>query len=185
YNSTPVKANLFPNLIPKFQDLDSPHGDSRELSKPGLPKPNILKEELRSQNVSSTTVQNNNKNSLSSSGSDLVFTPDKDQHSSPTFQPNSFILGSTPSKIDRDVILAIGNTEVSSNDFPCTWKWMKSVLSYKEADRQRWRTPKQASSAQSSYKGAPVAFTWPASPLARNRWTPIDSPMSKLALPNE
>ncbi|CAK8697250.1 unnamed protein product [Clavelina lepadiformis] len=90
-----------------------------------------------------------------------------------------YLTGDEPSKIDRDVILAISDTEISAAKYPHVWTWMKSVLSYSEDDRLKWSTPKstirRGVSSFPTPLGTPLKFAWPASPLAKTRHTPLKS----------
>ncbi|XP_078494457.1 ankyrin repeat and LEM domain-containing protein 2-like [Ciona intestinalis] len=183
--STPIKPPTNPvlNLTSKFDELDagSPHGDSKESNpQPGLPKPSLTNDDVVNKSLSYSVLRDKNNSSIASSISDDVFTPESLHNP----QSNVFILGSAPSKVDRDVILAIENAEVSSVEFPHTWKWMEGVLSYSETDRQRWKTPKRSSnlSPLPTQRGTPVSFTWLASPLARPRTPLATEPLTKSKL---
>jgi len=56
-----------------------------------------------------------------------------------TYLSNNFSCcqSTSPTKVDTDVLLAIGETEISADKYPCVWKWMKGVLSYSTEDRNR------------------------------------------------
>ncbi|KAL9966171.1 hypothetical protein ACROYT_G024209 [Oculina patagonica] len=52
-----------------------------------------------------------------------------------------FIQGLQPSKLDLDVLLAIGQENIDSGKFPCIAQWKKLVTSYSEATQQSWPSP--------------------------------------------
>lgn len=54
---------------------------------------------------------------------------------------NIFIQGLQPSKLDLDVLIAIGQTKIDSVKYPCIQEWKEHVMSYSEAAQQSWPSP--------------------------------------------
>ncbi|XP_065827000.1 ankyrin repeat and LEM domain-containing protein 2-like [Oscarella lobularis] len=55
----------------------------------------------------------------------------------------SFITGKEPSKMDQDVLNALGNRSIQEDLYPNVSKWKKLVLGYSNEERQRWSTPRR------------------------------------------
>ncbi|XP_053332289.1 ankyrin repeat and LEM domain-containing protein 2 isoform X1 [Clarias gariepinus] len=66
----------------------------------------------------------------------------KSTHSSPEgpeeVQPQVFLAGDSPSKLDNEVLLAVTGADVDDQRFPCISRWRNRVCSYPESQRHRW-----------------------------------------------
>ncbi|XP_071428513.1 ankyrin repeat and LEM domain-containing protein 2 [Pithys albifrons albifrons] len=52
-----------------------------------------------------------------------------------------FLLGEQPSKLDSDVLAALGAAEIDPQKYPMISKWKHAVQSYSSSDRQSWPSP--------------------------------------------
>ncbi|XP_077418232.1 ankyrin repeat and LEM domain-containing protein 2 isoform X2 [Vanacampus margaritifer] len=52
-----------------------------------------------------------------------------------------FIVGDSPSKLDRDVLSAIGGVKVDLQKYPSVHKWMSTMRSYSSSDMESWPSP--------------------------------------------
>ncbi|XP_043916235.1 ankyrin repeat and LEM domain-containing protein 2-like [Protopterus annectens] len=50
-------------------------------------------------------------------------------------------IGDEPSKVDIDVLAALGNIEISPQNYPSIHRWKSSVLSFPSSVRQSWQSP--------------------------------------------
>merc|ERR1712012_23338 len=71
---------------------------------------------------------------------------------------NYFLVGSEPSKVDRDVIIAIGDTVLNPMLYPLTRAWKKCVESFSKEDQSRWRTPRRKLEKRPILPMSPIAF---------------------------
>ncbi|XP_077457882.1 ankyrin repeat and LEM domain-containing protein 2 isoform X2 [Stigmatopora argus] len=79
-----------------------------------------------------------------------------------------FIDGDYPTKLDCDVLTAIGDIEVDSQKYPSVHKWMRTIKSYSSSDIQSWPSPavvKRQLEKQRQTPGSPSGFL--ASPSGR------------------
>ncbi|XP_077601224.1 ankyrin repeat and LEM domain-containing protein 2-like [Stigmatopora nigra] len=79
-----------------------------------------------------------------------------------------FIDGDSPTKLDCDVLTAIGDVEVDIQKYPSVHKWMSTIKSYSSSDIQSWPSPavpKRQVGTQHQTPGSPSGF--PASPSGR------------------
>ncbi|NXC37462.1 ANKL2 protein, partial [Campylorhamphus procurvoides] len=65
-----------------------------------------------------------------------------------------FLLGEQPSKLDSDVLAAIGAAEIDPQKYPMIYKWKHAVQSYSSSDRQSWPSPAVKAKFQSQALGA-------------------------------
>uniref|UniRef100_A0A250Y6B6 Ankyrin repeat and LEM domain-containing protein 2 n=1 Tax=Castor canadensis TaxID=51338 RepID=A0A250Y6B6_CASCN len=78
--------------------------------------------------------------SSSKSGSQTAVAP----VSSPTMRDTTrklFLFGEEPSKLDRDVLAALGCADVDPGLYPAVHRWKSAVLGYSPSDRQSWPSP--------------------------------------------
>ncbi|XP_058230651.1 ankyrin repeat and LEM domain-containing protein 2 isoform X2 [Hemibagrus wyckioides] len=78
----------------------------------------------------------------------------------PRVRKGLFIEGDSPSRLDRDVYLALGAVEIDPLKYPSIHKWKSTVQSYSSAEMQSWQTPavlKPHSRLQSLTPGSPVS----------------------------
>ncbi|XP_068419361.1 ankyrin repeat and LEM domain-containing protein 2 isoform X1 [Eschrichtius robustus] len=52
-----------------------------------------------------------------------------------------FLFGEEPSKLDRDVLVALECADVDPRQYPALHRWRSAVLRYSPADRQSWPSP--------------------------------------------
>ncbi|NWX97084.1 ANKL2 protein, partial [Nothoprocta ornata] len=64
-----------------------------------------------------------------------------------------FLLGEQPSKLDSDVLAAIGAAEIDPQKYPVIYKWKHAVEAYCSSDRQSWPSP----ALRARVKSQPVA----------------------------
>ncbi|NXK85818.1 ANKL2 protein, partial [Formicarius rufipectus] len=76
-----------------------------------------------------------------------------------------FLLGEQPSKLDSDVLAAIGAAEIDAQKYPMIYKWKHTVQSYSSSDRQSWPSPalKAKFRSQTIGAGLPSASAYPSS----------------------
>nr|XP_039252121.1 ankyrin repeat and LEM domain-containing protein 2-like [Styela clava] len=54
-----------------------------------------------------------------------------------------FLAGGAPTKLDRDVLIAIGDTDLETSKFPAILRWKLSILAFSEQERMKWSTPRK------------------------------------------
>ncbi|XP_061528970.1 ankyrin repeat and LEM domain-containing protein 2 isoform X1 [Phycodurus eques] len=59
----------------------------------------------------------------------------------PHIRRGLFIHGDSPTKLDRDVLSAIGDVEVDLQKYPSIHKWVSTMTSYSSSDMQSWPSP--------------------------------------------
>ncbi|NXG15515.1 ANKL2 protein, partial [Grallaria varia] len=76
-----------------------------------------------------------------------------------------FLLGEQPSKLDSDVLAAIGAAEIDAQKYPMIYKWKHAVQSYSSSDRQSWPSPalKAKFRSRTIAAGLPNASVYPSS----------------------
>ncbi|NXP21258.1 ANKL2 protein, partial [Scytalopus superciliaris] len=76
-----------------------------------------------------------------------------------------FLLGEQPSKLDSDVLAAVGAAEIDPQKYPMVYKWKHAVQSYSSSDRQSWPSPslKAKFRSQAIAAGLPNAPAYPSS----------------------
>ncbi|NXG04931.1 ANKL2 protein, partial [Sakesphorus luctuosus] len=92
-----------------------------------------------------------------------------------------FLLGEQPSKLDSDVLAALGAAEIDPQKYPMIYKWKHAVQSYSSSDRQSWPSPalKAKFRSQTIAAGLPNASGYPSS----GRRSPIPGSPSKAGGP--
>lgn len=63
---------------------------------------------------------------------------DDDSFTTPPSSPTFFISGVYPSKVDRDVFLALANVQIDSLRFPTVHRWHQSVLFFNSEEQMKW-----------------------------------------------
>ncbi|NWI09411.1 ANKL2 protein, partial [Crypturellus soui] len=73
-----------------------------------------------------------------------------------------FLLGEQPSKLDGDVLAAIGAAEIDPQRYPAIYKWKHAVESYSSSDRQSWPSPalRGRAKSQTAAAGPPTASVY-------------------------
>lgn len=74
-----------------------------------------------------------------------------------------FIEGDSPTKLDREVLLALGSTDVESLKYPSIHKWKSTVQTYTQSEMQSWQTP---SLHKTHFRAPPIT---PGSPVSSLR----------------
>lgn len=69
-----------------------------------------------------------------------------------------FLIGSEPSKVDRDVLIAIGGADLNPMQYPLIRAWKKCVESFTKEDQLRWRTPRRKIQNRLTLPMSPIAF---------------------------
>ncbi|XP_061841886.1 ankyrin repeat and LEM domain-containing protein 2 [Nerophis lumbriciformis] len=59
----------------------------------------------------------------------------------PHVRKGLFIMGASPSKLDRQVLSAMEGVEVESQTYPSIHKWMSTIKSFSASDMQSWPSP--------------------------------------------
>lgn len=83
-----------------------------------------------------------------------------------------FIAGDEPTKLDSDVLVAVGGVEIDPQKYPTIHKWKHTVLSYSSSDMQSWPSPavlKGRPGPQMFSSGSPGGSSMFSSP---NRYSP-------------
>ncbi|XP_056602066.1 ankyrin repeat and LEM domain-containing protein 2 isoform X2 [Triplophysa dalaica] len=91
--------------------------------------------------------------SLDSSQDFILRTP-------PRVTKRLYIEGDSPTKLDREVLLALGTTDVDPSKYPIIHKWKSTVQTYSQSDMQSWQTPAVCKSnfrAHSVTPGSPAS----------------------------
>ncbi|XP_057688116.1 ankyrin repeat and LEM domain-containing protein 2 [Corythoichthys intestinalis] len=79
----------------------------------------------------------------------------------PHIRRGLFIDGDSPTKLDRDVLSAIGDVEVDVQKYPSVHKWMSTIRSYSFSEMQSWHSPavvKQRLRTQHQTPGSPSSI---------------------------
>ncbi|XP_067288803.1 ankyrin repeat and LEM domain-containing protein 2 isoform X2 [Pseudorasbora parva] len=107
------------------------------------------------------------RRSSGSSGSSFKSThstPDHNSGSPERLKPDVFILGSSPSKLDNDVLLALSEAELDPLLLRSATSWRNRILSYSSAQRLSWPSvPQMSRDAESR-----TSFTLANSPKFRS-----------------
>ncbi|KAM8961873.1 ankyrin repeat and LEM domain-containing protein 2 isoform 2-T2 [Pelodytes ibericus] len=98
--------------------------------------PNLSLQGSQSSPGSNTELSHSCTSSESTSQHMVMKTPPKNQITRTTF-----LLGKDPSRLDKDVLLAVENVEIDAQKYPCISRWRHAVLSYPSTDRQSWPSP--------------------------------------------
>ncbi|KAI7813234.1 ankyrin repeat and LEM domain-containing protein 2 [Triplophysa rosa] len=93
--------------------------------------------------------------SLDSSQDFILRTP-------PRVTKRLYIEGDSPTKLDREVLLALGTTDVDPSKYPIIHKWKSTVQIYSQSEMQSWQTP---AVCKSHFRAHPVTPGSPASSL--------------------
>ncbi|KAJ8005800.1 hypothetical protein DPEC_G00121640 [Dallia pectoralis] len=117
---------------------------------------------------------------LSSSGSSSSYksldnSPEFLTRTPPRFRRGLFIEGDSPTKLDREVLLAIEAIEIDPLKFPSVHRWKSTMQTYSPTDMLSWPTPAVIKSRQRVYQASPLAHNSPVSSLAspaRDRFSP-------------
>ncbi|TRY55649.1 hypothetical protein DNTS_008843 [Danionella cerebrum] len=102
---------------------------------------------------------------LSSSGSSSSY---RSLESSQDFTPRTpprvteglFIEGDLPTKLDREVLSALGEADIDLLQYPSIYKWRSTIQAYSHSEMQSWQTPalhKSHSRALSLTPGSPAS----------------------------
>ncbi|KAM4615892.1 ankyrin repeat and LEM domain-containing protein 2 [Polymixia lowei] len=110
---------------------------------------------------------------LSSSGSSGSYKSLDNSHeflprTPPRIRKGLFIDGDTPTKLDKEVLLAIEAIDIDSQKFPSIHKWKSTMETYSASDMQSWPSPaavKPRPRMQAHTPGSPVSSL--ASPAGR------------------
>ncbi|XP_064424100.1 ankyrin repeat and LEM domain-containing protein 2 isoform X2 [Latimeria chalumnae] len=71
-----------------------------------------------------------------------------------------FVLGDEPSKVDCDVLAAVGELPVDPQKYPNIEKWKTAVLSYSTSDRQSWSSPAILKGKVKTQPGSPGCIAY-------------------------
>ncbi|XP_010874863.2 ankyrin repeat and LEM domain-containing protein 2 [Esox lucius] len=117
---------------------------------------------------------------LSSSGSSSSYrsldnSPEFLTRTPPHVRTGLFIEGDSPTKLDREVLLAIESIDIDPLKFPNIHKWKSTMQTYTSSDMQSWPSPAVVKSRQRVYQASPLTHNSPVSSLAspaRDRFSP-------------
>ncbi|KAL0979223.1 hypothetical protein UPYG_G00182340 [Umbra pygmaea] len=111
----------------------------------------------------------------SSSYKSLENSPEFLSRTPPQIRRGLFIEGDSPTKLDREVLLAIEAIEIDPLKFPSIQKWKSTMQTYTSSDMQSWTSPVVLKSRPRVHQASPLAHNSPVSSLmspASGRFSP-------------
>jgi hypothetical protein len=100
------------------------------------------------------------------SSSQLLYTPLQNREDME--QMVTFLTGSDPTRLDNEVLVAIGSDHVDLQRYPRVASWQNMVSSYSKKDRNAWQTPRSQGHSVTRRPHALSGTRIPLSPLVHS-----------------